>query len=925
MGKTDLLAKKIRTPNMEKKCSMMRRISLFLLAILSWPAFSQSPYRCSQAALAEKIYLQLGSKIYTTNETIWFKAIVANADDHVPTKRSGVLYVELIGPNKSIIEKKLVKIEKGIGDGFFQLNQNYAQGSYQIRAYTEWNKNFGEDFIFKEYIQVFAPVKKEKVSPITNVTLVENPEKERRINATFDPCAIDSLHKKELTLFLTFDTKKDTLTIKRNEKKYYFLDYAIPDSCQFVTLQIQTENHFTSSKTIVLNKEYLDLQFFPESGELVQGIQSLVGFKGLDCNGKGKMVEGEIVNGRGEFITSFKSNQLGMGTFMLTPVDTTEKYVARILPQSNDHPQEMYHLPHVVAKGNVLSVRKKGDGVQISASSNYLKHDSIYLSVSSRGIVYYIIKGLLKDGRLEYTLPDNKLPEGIVAFTMKNNRSVPVAERLYFNERPESRIHIAVSADKNSYMQREPTKLNIEALNNAGYPENANLSVLVLNEEQMGPLQDTRQNILSYFLLSSDLKGEIENPGFYFKKEENRFYDLDALLLTQGWSKYNYTKPADKIQFYPETSLNVTGTVSGAIFSKKKKKEIELTMMTFGHNPSAQTQNTDSMGRFSFHVNDEYGQNLNVLIQSANKSGVKKDYTITLDKRESPAISFNPIKSIESADSVVQMLVEKNMERKKIDDSFLFSKGDIQLKEVVVQGYRMTPERKMVAEKYGKPKVVIEGKTIEEKEEKWSYGLYSVLLFNFPDKVMIINGMDGNLYAKVTNGNMTLVVIDGIPVKDYDYPYIANIPPSEVKSFEIIEGAKNFIDLFVETFTGASPADAPNEGDVDVIAIYTYSGQGLFGTNKSKGLLKAAVPVFSASREFYSPKYKNLKPEDWLKPDLRALVHWEPKLRTDSLGKVSVTYYNADNIGKMLVVIEAISENGEIGYKEIEYKVVKKR
>jgi len=899
-------------------------ISLFLLIILSLSAFSQSPYICSQAALAEKIYLQLESKIYTTNEAIWFKAIVTNAVDHVPTKLSGVLYVELIGPNESIIEKKLVKIEKGIGDGFFQLNRNYAQGSYQIRAYTEWNKNFGENFIFKEYILVFAPMIKEKISPINNVILVEKKDKERRINAIFDPCVIDSLHKKELTLFLTFDNKKDTLTVKRNAGKKYFLDYAIPDSCQFVTLQMLTENHFTSSKTIILNKDYLDLQFFPESGELVQGIPGLVGFKGLDCNGKGKNVEGQIVNDRGDLITSFKSNQLGMGTFMLAPVDTTEKYFARILPQSNDNPQKMYQLPYVVAKGNVLSVRKNGNGVRITASSNYLKHDSIYISVSSRGIVYFIIKGYLKDGRLEYTLPDNKLPEGIIAITMMNNLSVPVAERLYFNERPESRINIAVSADKDSYMQREPTILNIETKNYVGNPENANLSVLVLNKDQMGQMQDTRQNILSYFLLSSDLKGEIENPGFYFTKEESRFNDLDALLLTQGWSKYNYTKPVDKIRFQPEYSLNVTGTVSGAIFSKKKKKEIKLTMMTFGHNSSVQTQNTDSLGRFSFNVNDEYGQNLNILIQSANKSGVKKDYTITLDKIESPAISFNPIKSIESADSVVHMLVEKNMERKKFDDAFSLSKGDILLNEVVVQGYRMTPERKMVAEKYGKPKVVIEGKTIEAKEEKWSYGLYSVLLFNFPDKVQIINDVDGNLYAQVKNSEMTLVVIDGIPVKYYDYPYIANIPPSEVKSFEIIEGAKNFKDLFHETYPGASPLDEPLLGG-DVIAIYTYSGQGLFGTNKSKGLLKASVPVFSASREFYSPKYENLKPEDWFKPDLRALVHWEPKLLTNSLGKVSVTYYNADNIGKMLVVVEAISEDGEIGYKEIEYEVVKRK
>jgi hypothetical protein len=169
---------------------------------------------------------------------------------------------------------------------------------------------------------------------------------------------------------------------------------------------------------------------------------------------------------------------------------------------------------------------------------------------------------------------------------------------------------------------------------------------------------------------------------------------------------------------------------------------------------------------------------------------------------------------------------------------------------------------------------------------------------------------------------MTLVVIDGIPVKPYEYPFIPNIPPSEVKSFEIIENAKNFSSLYCKLFPKSCPY-APACGDI--IAIYTYAGHGLYGANRSEGILKTTIPAFSAPQEFYSPKYAKLKSEDWFKPDLRALVHWQPNLLTDSLGKVSATYFNADNLGKMLVVVEAISENGEIGYHEIEYNVTKRQ
>jgi hypothetical protein len=105
-----------------------------------------------------------------------------------------------------------------------------------------------------------------KPESISNVTLVEKQNNKRQLIAHFDPFSIDSLHKKELTLFLTIDDKKDTLYIKKNEENKYMIDYTVPDECQFVTLQMQTKNLCSYSKTVVLNEDRLDLQFFPESG-----------------------------------------------------------------------------------------------------------------------------------------------------------------------------------------------------------------------------------------------------------------------------------------------------------------------------------------------------------------------------------------------------------------------------------------------------------------------------------------------------------------------------------------------------------------------------------------------------------------------------------------------------------------------------------
>jgi hypothetical protein len=791
--------------------------ALSLCIILNIPAHSQNNQIYSFGYEPEKIYLQLDGKVYTTDKTIWFKSIVTSASDHCLTKLSAVLYVELIGPDEKIIEKKLIKLEKGIGDGFFDLNQSYSEGLYLIRAYTEWNKNFGADFIFKEYIQVFAPSAKVKADPISNIKLVEKPNNERQLIAYFDPLAIDSLHKKELTLFITLDDKKDSLSVRKNDDDKYMIDYSIPYKSQFVTLQMQTKNLFTYTKTIALNEDRPDLQFFPESGELVNGLPSRIGFKAIDYNGKGKSIEGDIINGNEEVVAVFKSNQAGMGSFIMTSVDKNTTYSARLNSQSDEKIAYIYPLPEVASQGNVLSVVKKGNEILFTASSNYLKSDSIYIRTSCRGLDYYDIKVKLQDGALKYALRSDSLPEGIIAFTMMDNLRQPVAERLVFNEKPESRINIAISSEKDTYEQRELTKLNIKTSNSDGQPVKANLSLLVMNKEEMGQIQSMRQNILSYFLLSSDLKGEIENPGSYFNENIKSYNDLDDLLLTQGWRKYLYTKPADKENFQPESKLTISGSVNG-IFSQKKRKEVELTLMTFGHHRSVQTEKTDTLGRFSFNINDEYGQKLNILLQSASKAGKNKDYTIVLDKKESPAITFNQTLSIGKVDSVVHRLVEKDIERKKLDDTYKLSSGDIQLGEVVVEAYRMTPIRKKVMEEYGKPNLVISGKSIQEKEEKWSYGLYSVLYSKFPE-ITIHRFNNGRLIAQVRRGVETLVVVDGVPVNFLNYDLIPYIPPSEVSSFEIIKNAKNFYQLYKEFLPTGSPLDGGNYGDV--IAIYT--------------------------------------------------------------------------------------------------------
>ncbi len=400
----------------------------------------------AQQAKPEKIYLQLDNKVYTKDQTIWMKAIVTDAAFHLPSQLSKVLYVELIGPEETIIEAKILKLENGIGLGHFDLRQQYDEGSYMIRAYTRWNENFGSDFFYHTYIQLLSTSTESSPNPIYQLTLQKRENLNQILQVQFDPFLLDQSHTEKLAIRITMEDVRDSMMIAPDPDGSYELTYEIPDSVNFVRLSLETENLYTYTKTFVLDENYLDVQFFPESGYLVQGLTSKVGVKALQANGKGVYIAGEILTQEGKLVMPFSTNELGMGYFTLPKVDSSLAYIARLSsPVEKEIP-----LPKVSQKGNALSVNKVDQNIRVRATSNYLKRDSIIFHVSCRGEDYFEVKGQLREGTLIFSLPQTSLPEGVIAVTMTDMASRPLAERLFFNLRPESRLNIDIFSAKDS-------------------------------------------------------------------------------------------------------------------------------------------------------------------------------------------------------------------------------------------------------------------------------------------------------------------------------------------------------------------------------------------------------------------------------------------------------------------------------------------
>lgn len=917
-------------------------VLLFFIKTVLYAQVSPNSKHIAQSheSYAEKVYLQLDKTVYTSNETVWFKAIVTSASSHIPTDLSNILYVELIDPYEKIIDKRLLKLNNGIAEASFTL-QNYKSGHYLIRAYTKWNLNFGQDFIFNQYIQVY-PLQK-KADPIKAVTLTKTETETFQLSAELNPLLIDDKFKGKLTVYLTLDDQVDSLEVKKDKTGYYNFDYALPQDTKQATLQLNLGNFKTFSKTVTLDKDDLELEFFPEGGELVSGLKSVVGFKATDYAGKGKAISGNIVDENGQIIATFKSNHLGMGKVQFTPQPNTQYYGTIV---GNDGEVLKYPLPKASPFGMMMHVTEDNKYVNVLVTSKTpFEGESIFIRLRHRGLTdyYSIIKA---EGNTVYKEFEKALfPEGIIELTVFNSNQVPVCERLFFNRNKAQELKIASKPNRSIYGQRDEIKLEIAIKDINDAPVNANTSVLVINKEQLSEMQAIRQNIRSYFLLSSDIKGEIEDPGYYFK-EDNNSEDLDVLMLTQGWRKYHY-KNAKGLFINPvEKELTVKGRIGEVINAKKQsERTVDLIMMTFGEKTRGlYTQKVDSTGVFNFNLEDAYEDNLALTIQSKNSKGKKKNYTVVLDKKTVPKINYNPQKKIELVDTIIDAYLEKAKESENVLEAFRLSKNTIELDEILLDGYKLTPEREKMMELHGPPDVVIENKELVSKKEKWSYGLYSILLFNYPEHVDIItvddileegpnekylvtdySGISDNfgerfLYADVYGADFTFVLIDGIVVDLDYYPLLESLPTEEIKSVEILRNPEDYLKYFSDLF----PNRYPGVSTFSFINIYTYSGKGLFSVEKSEGITKKTIPVFSTPREFYTPKHENLTTQDWREPDLRPLLYWNANLQTDADGKAMVEFYNSDDIGDMLVVIEAITEDGKIGYHETTYTVEEK-
>jgi len=631
-----------------------------------------------------------------------------------------------------------------------------------------------------------------------------------------------------------------------------------------------------------------DVQFFPESGQMVAGLVNNIGFKAIDSSGLGTAVSGQIFDSQDNLVTSFQSEHAGMGNFKLIPKEG-EHYLARIY----EHETALeFMLPEVSASGAIIQIKPDTGSIELKVLAHDYSLENHLLLGYQNGMNVLELKPTAANNMYSVFSTQN-LPSGIIYFTLFDGDNRPVAERLAFVNNSKKLPKLDISC-KEKIGNREKLEINL----NYEKDVPAELSMSVVNFHAAGSESD---NILTYLLLTSDLKGNIEAPQFYFEDYDSRKVRLlDQLMMTQGWRRFTWKEVlADSlptIHQYLEQSMSIRGQLFGYENQKKAQSgEVSLTVM---ENPMMNgSVSTGEDGKFEFSGLD-FEDTVSIILQ-ANKLGKKKvkknkanlndPYTIKVTERQRPILpDITPLHQLTISDEE-----EYNAFMEKIHRiERMYGEEVVILDALEIKRARPTeisPETKFLpAPSY---RVILDSLLIDPRN----------MSPTVQDMLQIIRMPGFNPSTLTSRGVST--ISGGKTIKVYYMGQLFGVesiasgpPPGWINPQNI--GA-------IDYFTGLKSSQFGVEGGQGVLVLYPRKQSELY--HAVFGIKNFKFPGYYQAREFYSPNYEVEKSEV---PDYRSTLYWNPNIWL-SKGKAQVSFYTSDEDNIYVIDVQGITSNGD--------------
>jgi hypothetical protein len=653
----------------------------------------------------------------------------------------------------------------------------------------------------------------------------------------------------------------------------------------FFTRDITVLNPLESTAPSSPRQTQPTIRFFPEGGNLVAGLKTRVAFQALGPDGKGIVCEGALLNQKGDTLLFFTPSKFGIGSFYVTP-EKGHNYKAFIrtdvanfiqeLPAINDTGISI-HLHHGQDTGKVTfnvqsnNIPETGKEFSLFVHSRHRMRKSLNLVLDENGLA-----------TTEIAIDD--IDDGITHFTLFDDKSRPRAERLFFKQ-PVRLMTVDTEQARSSYGKRSPVALSVNAKNSAGKTTSASLSLSVFKSDELQAFDSI--DIVNYLLLTSDLKGKIEHPSYYFRKSKKVTSDIDHLMLTHGWSRFNWSdilsRKQREFKFPPEheghnikvnlTNDDGTSVPNAFVFLSVPSERIQF-----------YAAKSNGNGAVEFYTRDLHGDN-EVVIQKLGQTTSGLNFNFINSFTESyPTLTPVSVK----VDIANDELIRSYSIHRQVGDAFypakkvaittdtvaVFGQPD---KTYFLRDYVKFPFLKDVLREYV-PEVIV------RKRDKKSY--------------LFVLDKESQVYFE----NEPLILLDGIPVFETDR--ITEIPAQNIEKVDVVT-EKFFMGMFA--FNG-------------IVSIRTHNGlQG--GTRLNPDAVIVDYNGLHISQEFYVPVYDGVDSRSDRMPDFRNALIWKHDVVTDVNGKTSVTFPTSDLPGEYIGILQGISPDGEPGSTTFTFKV----
>jgi len=653
-----------------------------------------------------------------------------------------------------------------------------------------------------------------------------------------------------------------------------------PDHFFEQTISIVNTLKESETDTIKKIKTY-QIRFFPEGGDLVEGISSKMAFKITNSHNEYVDAAGVIINQQKDTVLHFSTLRFGMGSFMFTP-KKGEDYTA-ILKLNAVTIAEA--IPTVLKQGYVMQLEDASAAdLRISVTTNSKNsNSSVYLIVESHHLVKAVQSNVLLNGRTVFVIAKKDLADGISTRTVLDESKQPVCERIYF-KRPAAALNLVLTADQKQYGIRNKVNLTLSASDAFAKFTNADLSMSVF---QTNSFQTEQYNdIYSYLFLSSDLKGSIDSPEYYFKN--NDAAATDNLMLTQGWRKFSATKKKASFEFIPEMEGHL---IKGKVSNKRDGspvKNINTFLSIPGEHYQFANSISDSSGTVIYSLHKFYGRNsiitqTNHSIDSNYRIDIENPFGDQWNNNERPILQLSADWNKDLLQHSIAVQVENtyNPDEKRMYRSFK-TKDSLSFYGI--------PDKKYFLDDYTR------FRTMEEVMREY-VGDVNVRLNNDHFAFKVWN----EKFSTYFDDN-PLVLIDGLPV--FDINKIIAFDPLKVKKIEVV--SKKY-------YLGSSI----NEG---IISYSTYKGD-LGGFELDPSSIVIEYEGLQKQREFYTPLYENDDQKKSRLPDFRNVLTWMPDIKTDAAGKTKLSFYTSDLKGKFIAIIQGITKDGLAGSATLHFDV----